>query len=125
MRANYFLLWVAAASAFGQVTTGSISGSVFDPSGRVIRGATVTVTSGARSLKRTAVTDVLGYYKFIDLPPATYTLDATAASFGKSTSGDVTVAVDSSVRVDFKLQLAVATETISVNVRAIQADTSE
>jgi len=125
MRTNYLLLLLTAASAFGQVTTGSISGSVFDPSDRVIRGATVTVTSAARSLKRTAVTDGSGYYKFVDLPPATYTLDATAASFGKSTSGDVTVAVDSSVRVDFKLQLAIATETISVNVRAIPADTSE
>src|SRR3954471_7793474 len=45
MRVNFFLLLITAASAFGQVTSGSISGFVFDPSERIIRGATVTVTS--------------------------------------------------------------------------------
>lgn len=125
MLARFFLFLLSAASVCGQVTSGSISGFVFDPSDRLVRGASVTVSNPGRSIRRTAVTDGAGYYKFLDLPPAVYILEATASSFGKSNSGDVTVGVDASVRVDFKLQLVVATESVSVNVQAISSDSAE
>ena len=60
-------------SATGQAATGTISGTVVDPQGQVIPGATVTVTNEANNEARLAVTDVRGDFQVTNLQPGRYT----------------------------------------------------
>src|SRR2546430_17633409 len=79
-----FALVLFCVSAFAQETTGGIQGTVKDPQGSVISGATVTVTSPALIGTQTSTTNSAGNYRFSQLPPGTYELNASAAGFGNN-----------------------------------------
>src|SRR5437667_9020289 len=66
--------------AFAQ-TTGRIVGTVVDQQGAAIPGVTVTVTSPQLQGSRETVTDGNGEYRFLSLPPGTYTVKTNLASF--------------------------------------------
>ena len=119
------LLLLFSTGLPGQVTSSSIAGFVFDPSGKVVRGAVVTASSPSRSIHRSALTDANGFYTLPDLAPAVYTLEATALSFGISHLGEVPLAVDSRLRVDFHLQLAAAKATITVQAESLPRDSTD
>ena len=53
----------------GQTTTGSIVGTVTDPSGAAVTGATITLTSTATGEGHSTTTDASGNYQFVLLPP--------------------------------------------------------
>lgn len=67
--------------AFGQAETSSISGTVTDPNGAVVPGATVTIVSQKTGLKRTATTNQDGFYIVTNLPPGTYQITITSGNF--------------------------------------------
>src|SRR5579862_5867676 len=62
------------APAFSQINYGRILGSVTDPSGAVVSGATVTVTNTQTNVSRTLTTDSSGAYVAAALNPGTYTV---------------------------------------------------
>src|SRR5215475_1264508 len=70
-----------AAAAFGQETTGGVQGTVKDPQGAVVPGATVDVGSPALIGKKTTTTNSSGFYHIEQLPPGVYTITVTAAGF--------------------------------------------
>src|SRR2546426_4339372 len=78
-----------SGSASAQETTGGIQGTVKDPQGAVIPGATVEVTSPALIGKKTVTTDSGGYYHFEQLPPGTYSVNVTVPGFGSQTQGNL------------------------------------
>jgi hypothetical protein len=116
----------AALPARAQVTTGSITGYVFDPAKRPIVGAQVAVSDSLRANVRQAVTDSKGLYYLADLPPATYTLDCSAASFAVS-SVHIQVEVNAIARMDFHLTIAARRETITLveETPALQTESGE
>ena len=59
---------LAGLSAGAQQITGSIRGTVFDPSGAVIQGASVTVQQSETGLSRSVTTNREGNYVFLELP---------------------------------------------------------
>ena len=63
-----------------QETTGGLQGTVTDPSGAVISGADVTVTSPALLGEKSLTTGASGYYRFANLPPGTYAITASGAA---------------------------------------------
>src|SRR5919108_6678626 len=68
--------------ALAQITTGTVTGIVRDPSGAVIPGATVVLTSETRGTKSApAVTNETGNYVFPNITPDTYTVDVTLDGF--------------------------------------------
>src|SRR5260370_8443509 len=81
---RFLLFFVATASAFGQVTSGSISGYVTDPSNRPISAAAITASDSGHAVARSAVTDLTGFYRFLDLPPGNYTASAAPSNFDKT-----------------------------------------
>src|SRR5437870_3483711 len=93
-------------SAAAQVTTGTLAGSVRDQTGRPLAKAEVRVNDDRRQTIRTSVTDDGGFYRFVDLPPASYGVSASATGFRQVTHTDVPVLVDSIARIDFQLPLA-------------------
>jgi len=106
--------------------TGSITGTVADPSGAVVRKAKITVINEGTNAVRDAETNDDGDFTVALLPPGRYRVTAESAGFRKSIFGDVTVDVDQTVRVDFTLEIGAANEEVRVKDTppAIQADTS-
>ncbi len=58
--------------AYSQETTGGLQGTIKDPSGAVVPGAAITVTTPTLVGSKEIVTDAAGYYRFANLPPGTY-----------------------------------------------------
>src|SRR5260370_26704683 len=75
---------VLAANVFGQAAAinGEITGTVTDPSGAAISGATVQVTNTDTGFKQSTKTGDTGLYRFTLLPLGTYEIDVQAAGFG-------------------------------------------
>jgi Carboxypeptidase regulatory-like domain len=67
--------------ALAQRETGSISGTITDPSGAVIPGAEVTVKNTGTGAMRTTTTGATGGYTLAGLPPASYVLSVSAPGF--------------------------------------------
>ena len=129
LKARYcaiFLLLLCAGILPAQVTSSSVSGHVFDPSGKVIRQARVALDDNQHSLQRTSITDNDGFYSFIGLPPAVYSIRASASGFAELTQSAVSLPVDSALSVDLQLKVGGASTRIVVNapVSALQTETS-
>ena len=114
------------AAVFASGPTGSITGTVTDPSGAVVPKARITVLNEATNAIRNAETNADGDFTVALLPPGRYRVMAENAGFRRSVLGDVTVDVDQTVRVDFALEIGAATEEVRVKETppAIQTDTS-
>ena len=119
-------LFVSQAPLSAQTTTGSIVGTVTDPSGAVIAGASVTVTNVDTSIATKATTDNTGNYVVTPLPVGRYSVTVEAAGFKKSLRSDITVNVQDRIRVDAALEVGAVTDTVEVAAAAplLQTDTS-
>jgi len=75
-------LMMVSSPALAQITTGTVSGTVKDPQGAVIPGATVVLISETRGTKSApAVTNEAGNYVFPNVTPDTYTVEVTLEAF--------------------------------------------
>ncbi|MFZ0063954.1 MAG: TonB-dependent receptor [Pyrinomonadaceae bacterium] len=89
--------------SFGQETTGTIEGTVKDPSGAVVPGVSVTVTGTGYS--RTVTTDGAGFFRVQNVPPGVYSVATAATSgFGGSTSSNVEVVLGKTTPLAISLQ---------------------
>jgi len=113
-------------TVFASGPTGTITGTVTDPSGAVVRKARITVLNEATNAVRDAETNDDGDYTVALLPPGRYQVTAESAGFRKSIFSDVPVDVDQTVRIDFALVIGATNEEIKVKDTppAIQTDTS-
>jgi uncharacterized surface anchored protein len=77
----FFLLafFLVTLSTFAQYRAG-IQGSVLDPQGDAISGATVTLVNKETNRTQTVTSDASGVYNFLSLPPGHYSLSAQAAN---------------------------------------------
>jgi Carboxypeptidase regulatory-like domain len=118
-RSILFFLLVVLFPAFptlhAQSNSGTVTGTVTDPTGAVIPGATVAIQNPVSGLQRTATTDSSGRFQFINLPHNTYHVTAAATGFS-SVAGDADVS--SAIAVNLNLALKVAGEATTVNVEA-------
>ncbi len=110
-----FTLLLVGLQAAAQYTDGSIAGIITDPSSASIPGATVRVTNTETGEISTVITDSSGYYKVVHLRPGKYQVRAERTGFKVSKTDGVVVNVDTTNRVDFKMQLGAVTETVEVS----------
>ncbi|MGA2610719.1 MAG: TonB-dependent receptor [Terriglobia bacterium] len=103
-------------------TSGTIQGTVLDPSGAAIKGATIEIHNPVSGYMRTAVADATGNFALSDIPFNPYHLVVTANGF-QSFERDVNVRT--SVPVDLKVNLQIATSTTIVTVQGEAADLIE
>jgi len=104
-----------ATSAMAQTsTTGSIEGSVTDPNGAAVRGATVSVTSPNLISPQSGTTDDNGHFKILNLPPGAYKVVVEGSGFGKYEKDGVAVNLGRTATVDAQLTLATATASVTV-----------
>src|SRR5216684_8787135 len=107
------LLVLGSAGLSSAQDTADLSGSVSDPSGGVLKGTKVTVTSLSTGASRTATTDDSGHYSFVQLPPGRYKLSVDAgASFATLQIPDLVLTVGTPATYDAHLQLRTQSESI-------------
>lgn len=119
-----FAMFVITGALFAQKTTGDIIGTVTDPQGAVVSGATVTVRSNATNAERTATSDASGVYSVANLDAGKYQVKVSSKGFKESVVKDVDVHVSSIATVNVKMQLGAATETVTVETNAVAVETS-
>ena len=104
-----------ATAALPQVTSGTIFGSVTDPSGAIVPDASITVRADAIGITRTTTTSASGEFVVPNLPPATYSITVDAKGFKRLEAKSVVLsAADKLNAGDFVLQVGTTTETVSV-----------
>jgi len=132
MKSHQSLLRIAllvvtfCGAAWGQ--TGSITGTVKDPSGAAIPGAAVVVASPERGITRNTTTNSTGDYNESALPEGSYNVIVTANGFKKFQAKNVKLDVAEKARVDVSLQVGAATTEVVVegeNVAQVETQSSE
>jgi hypothetical protein len=108
------LVTIFNTAAFAQNDVGSIVGVATDQTGAVIPNATVIVTNEGTGESRTVSSDPSGRYTVANIPPAQYTVTATAEGFEKFVSTHNTLRSNSTVEVDTKLAVGAATQSVQV-----------
>ena len=109
------LLFCAAVLAIGQTYTGSITGTVKDPTGAVVPNAAVTITDVGKGFNYTANTDAGGLFTVKNLPPATYSEKVEAPGFSAYQRNNIVLEINGGVVTDAALQLVNTGQTITVN----------
>ncbi len=117
IRLFWVLLFAFTTTAFSQTSSTSLQGTVTDPSGSAIIGATVVVSNEAK-LERATVTDAQGGYRLLALPPGTYTLVVTAKGFARYQQTDLQLLVNTPATANVQLKVGGATEVVQVSGEA-------
>ena len=106
-------------SGFAQTgTTGTVIGSVSDPSGAAVTSATVVLRNKATNIEVTQPTNATGQYTFVNVVPGEYEVSVKKDGFRTSTVSALTVEVAKSYTVDVKLELGQVSESVTVNTEA-------
>ena len=113
-----------ASLAIAQTATTSLRGVVKDPTGALVPGATVTITSASTGIARQATSNSSGGYEFPQLQPARYTIKVTAAGFGDQ-SKTAELLVNQPASIDFTLSIQASNVTVDVSATAQTLNTSD
>jgi hypothetical protein len=109
---------LAAWNVAAQQITGSIRGTVVDPSGAVVRNASVSAKQTETGLLRSAVTDTAGAYVLFELPVGHYQLQVEAKGFEKYLQQGLTVNVNETANVSVHLAVGVESQQVDVTADA-------
>jgi hypothetical protein len=107
------VLLISPIAVFGQ--SSSLSGTVLDPQGNAVAGATITATNGATGAARAATSSKEGAYQIPQLAPGTYRVRAEGNGFASVLLEDVQILVSTPItlNITFK-QLGAVSETVTV-----------
>ncbi len=111
------LLVAFSGIAMSQTETGTVVGTVTDPSGAVVPKAKVLLKSVSTGSERSSTTDDSGFYIFTNLVPAVYTVTVEASGFAK-VERRVQVSVGSKVTQDVALTIGAAQQIVEITAEA-------
>src|SRR3989475_668329 len=112
-------------NALEQEVTGGIQGTVKEPQGAVIPGATVEVSSPALIGKKTATTDSGGFFHIEQLPPGVYSISVNAPGFAPQTQGSLELRTGALPTIGFTMQVGGITQEVSVSAEAAVIDITQ
>ncbi len=113
-----------SAPAFSQLTSGNITGTVYDQSGATVPGATVVARDVATNIENATTTTSSGGYRFENLPIGTYNITVTAGGFNKAEVNGVTVELNQTVTTNATLTMGQAATTVEVSAASAAIDTT-
>jgi Carboxypeptidase regulatory-like domain len=114
-----------AAATLRADVTGTILGTVTDPSGAAVPGATVTLLNPDTGLNRKTTTDSTGSYQFLVVPVGeNYAVEVEVSGFKKSTQANIKLLVNQRYRADFQLVVGEITQSVEVSANAAQVEST-
>jgi hypothetical protein len=105
---------LCALEASAQQTLGSLNGTVVDPSGASIGGATVSVTNTAINVTEATTTQKSGFFQIFNLPIGVYSIKVSHDGFESTSVPAVTVQEDRATTINLTLKVGNASESIEV-----------
>ena len=120
------LLLAFGPLSFAQsISSGTVNGTVADPSGAVVRGAAVQLRNPVTGYEQSAITDESGSFRFNNIPQNVYQLSAKASGFSNATQEvDVRSARPITVNLTLNVEGASTTVTVEANAAMIETDPS-
>lgn len=112
------LLGFGTMSAFGQTGTSSVRGTIVDPTGKLVSGASVTLTNTETNTSRNQTTADSGSFVFELVPPGPYRVDVEAAGFKKAIITNVQALVAKPTEVNIQLEIGTVSESVTVQATA-------
>jgi hypothetical protein len=122
---SLLLLACFTVVAWGQLYTGSLTGTALDPSGAPVAAAKITLIDAARGARTNAKTDGSGRYLFRSLSPGNYSIEVEAAGFEPLEFGNIEIQVNGSLSVDPQLEVSRRQETIEVQEAPLSAQVDD
>ena len=111
-------LLLAVVPASAQTGTSSVRGTVTDPQGNVVAGATVTLVNTETNASRTQTTSDGGVYSFELIQPGLYRVEVEATGFKKVVLTDVRALVAQPTEVNAQLEVGALSDTVTVTTQA-------
>ena len=118
------ILILPGIAAAQSIVTGAVAGTVTDPSGSVIVGATVSLTNNATGETLSATTGATGTYQFTLLKPGTYVVSATQTGFKQATER-VEVLLGQTTSASLKLEVGSGSVTVEVSSQGALLQTED
>src|SRR6202166_5420255 len=100
--------------AQSQAFTATLSGTVSDPGGALVSGATLTLSDREQGISRTFTTESSGEYVFSQLPPAVYSLQVTAKGFNTYQQDGISLAAGQTAQQPLTLRVGSVSERVEV-----------
>src|SRR5207247_6378451 len=116
------IMW--SVTAIGQLTTGTITGTVADQSGAAVPGATVTLKHTDTGISRTAQTRENGKYEALSLPTGSYEISASLSGFQTVVHTGIGLALGQNAVVNFALQVGEVSQSVTVTGETAQVETT-
>ncbi|HTV07745.1 MAG TPA: carboxypeptidase-like regulatory domain-containing protein [Candidatus Aquilonibacter sp.] len=116
---------ISVGTAHAADVNGRIKGTVTDPSGAVIPGASVIATNIATGVKYTTKTLASGDYLFPQLPVGTYSISVSSPNFKSFTATGIILTIDKEYVENAKLEVGNTSETLEVAADAVQVNTTD
>src|SRR5438128_10124127 len=125
--ATLVFILISVATLNAQSATGEVNGSVTDPSGGAVPGASVKLVDQATKIESATTTNQSGYFTFVNLKPANYVLLVEVKGFKKALTNPFDVGVNSTVTQNVTLTVGELSEVVEVNAASelIQGSSSE
>src|SRR5581483_8050702 len=101
---------ILSGVSLGQIKSGTITGTVTDPTGAAVPGANVSVVNQETNVPLTAVTDETGSFTVPYLQPGTYAVNVEKSGFAKYNQTGVTISTAQTVKIEVRLQAGVTTD---------------
>jgi hypothetical protein len=120
---SLLLLLCSGVALFAQDVSGSIGGTVLDPSGAAVANAKVSIINTDRNqVVRTITTDTSGVYVATFLPIGNYTVKAEAPGFKTNSRTGIVLNVSDDLKINMKMEVGAITETVEVKETAQQVE---
>lgn len=113
------------ATAWAQTASTSLHGTVTDSKGSVIPSAILTLSNPQTGFSRKTETNGQGVYQFLQVPPAAYELQVSAAGFGTQKRTNVMLMVNTPATLDFAMRVAATSTIVEVTGAAPAVNTQE
>ena len=107
-------LFLLSSSTWAQEVTASIVGTVVDPNGAAVSGATITAKDLDRGTILTTTTNEEGAFNISAVPVGKYQVKAEAKGFQSMVNPNLTITLNQTARLNFQLRIGQAAETIEV-----------
>src|SRR5580698_9385957 len=114
---------IFGVSVWAQDTNGRVIGIVTDPEGAAVTGAKVTVTNLGTNVSWNTLTDGKGSYQVLDVPIGMYKVTVENRGFAKATTEAQELTINQALRIDIRLKVGAANQTIEVQSQAAQVET--
>ena len=112
-------LMLFPALVHAQQDTGTIVGTVFDPGGAVVPGATVRITNTGTNISVSVTTDSSGVFNTPPLRIGTYRMEVEVSGFKKSVRDGIALRVQDRLNLDVRLEVGEVTQTVDVTATEV------